>query len=97
MRIFVGGISFASNSDGLRDLFATVGTVSDASIVQDRYTGESKGFGFIDMPNNEEAQVAIKKFNGYLLDGRPLTVNEARPREDRNSSAGRSRSGNNRW
>jgi cold-inducible RNA-binding protein len=83
MRIYVGGISYSTNTDGLRSLFAQSGTVSDATIVEDKYSGQSKGFGFVEMPNNDEANAAIAKFNGYNLDGRSLTVNEARPREER--------------
>jgi RNA recognition motif-containing protein len=88
MRIYVGGISYNTSSQSLRDLFAQVGEVTDASIVEDRYSGQSKGFGFVEMPNAQEAQAAIAKFNGYSLDGRPLTVNEARPREDRGGGGG---------
>ncbi len=88
MRIYVGGISFNSNNDGLRNLFASVGTVTDATIVEDKYSGQSKGFGFVDMPNDAEAQAAIAKFNGYALDGRNLTVNEAKPREERSGGGG---------
>ena len=88
MRIYVGGISYNSNNDGLRSLFATMGTVTEANIVEDRFSGQSKGFGFIDMPNDSEARTAISKFNGYMMDGRALTVNEAKPREDRNSGGG---------
>jgi cold-inducible RNA-binding protein len=83
MRIYVGGISYSTNTDGLRRLFEQCGTVSDATIVEDKYSGQSKGFGFVEMPNNDEANAAIAKFNGYNLDGRSLTVNEARPREER--------------
>jgi RNA recognition motif-containing protein len=105
MRIYVGGISFNSNSEGLRALFATVGNVTEATIVEDKYSGQSKGFGFVDMPDASEANAAIAKFNGYNFDGRSLTVNEAKPREDRNSGGGRSgggyggggRSGGGRW
>ena len=88
MRIYVGGISFNTNTDGLRDLFATVGTVTDTTIVEDKYSGQSKGFGFVEMPDASEAQAAIAKFNGYSLDGRNLTVNEARPREERSGGGG---------
>ncbi len=93
MRIYVGGISYNTSSQGLRDLFAQAGEVTDASIVEDRYSGQSKGFGFVEMPNAQEAQAAITRFNGYNLDGRPLTVNEARPREDRGGGGGGGRSG----
>ena len=100
MRIYVGGISYSTSSDGLRDLFSQAGNVTEATVVEDKYSGQSKGFGFVEMPNAEEARNAISKFNGYNLDGRPLTVNEAKPREDRNSGGGGGRSnsgGGNRW
>ena len=105
MRIYVGGISYSTNSEGLRSLFAQSGSVADAVVVEDKYTGQSKGFGFVEMPDAAEAQAAIAKFNGYNLDGRSLTVNEAKPREDRNSGGGGrggyggggNRGGGNRW
>ena len=93
MRIYVGGLPYSTNNDSLRDLFAEAGTVSDANVVEDRYSGQSRGFGFVEMPNAEEAKAAIAKFNGYSLDGRPLTVNEAKPREDRGGGGGRSGGG----
>lgn len=93
MRIYVGGISYNTNNDGLRNLFETVGTVTDAHIVEDRFSGQSKGFGFVEMPDAGEAQAAIDKFNGHQLDGRSLTVNEARPREERGSGGGGNRGG----
>ena len=88
MRIYVGGISYSTNSDGLRDLFAQAGGVTEATVVEDKYSGQSKGFGFVEMPDATEAQAAIAKFNGYSLDGRPLTVNEAKPRENRSGGGG---------
>ncbi len=99
MRIFVGGISYSTNSEGLRSLFAQAGGVTEASVVEDKYSGQSKGFGFVDMPNDEEARTAIAKFNGYSLDGRPLTVNEAKPRENRSGGGGYggNRGGGSRW
>ena len=93
MRIYVGGISYSTDSNGLRSLFAQAGEVTEATVVEDRYSGQSKGFGFVEMPNAEEAQAAIAKFNGYSLDGRALTVNEAKPREDRGGGGGRSGGG----
>jgi RNA recognition motif-containing protein len=92
MRIYVGGISYNTNSDGLRRLFEQAGEVTEASVVEDKYSGQSKGFGFVEMPDANDAQAAIAKFNGYSLDGRSLTVNEARPREER-SGGGRSGGG----
>ncbi len=88
MRIYVGGISYSTNSDGLRDLFSQAGEVTEANVIEDRYSGQSKGFGFVEMPNADEAQAAIAKFNGYSLDGRALTVNEAKPREERSGGGG---------
>ncbi|GAB4461807.1 MAG: hypothetical protein OHK0029_27660 [Armatimonadaceae bacterium] len=88
MRIYVGGISYNTDSQGLRNLFESVGTVSDVHIVEDRFSGMSKGFGFVEMPDNQEAQDAITKLNGHMLDGRSLTVNEARPREERGGGGG---------
>jgi RNA recognition motif-containing protein len=88
MRIYVGGISYSTNSEGLRRLFEQAGQVTEANIVEDRYSGQSKGFGFVEMPNADEARDAIAKFNGYNLDGRTLTVNEARPREERGGGGG---------
>jgi RNA recognition motif-containing protein len=96
MRIYVGGLTYATTTDGLRSLFATAGNVTDANVVQDKYSGQSKGFGFVDMPDNDEARAAISKFNGYSHDGRPLTVNEAKPREDRGGYGG-NRGGGSRW
>ena len=93
MRIYVGGLSYSTNTDGLRALFATMGTVTDATIVEDKYSGQSKGFGFVEMADASEANAAIAKFNGYSHDGRSLTVNEAKPREDRNGSGGYSGGG----
>ena len=88
MRIYVGGISYASNSDSLRELFGTMGAVADATVVTDKFSGQSKGFGFVDMPNDAEAKAAINKLNGQMLDGRTLTVNEAKPREERSGGGG---------
>jgi len=93
MRIYVGGISYNTNNDGLRNLFAEVGEVTDVHIVEDKYSGQSKGFGFVEMPNAAEAQAAIAKFSNFNFDGRPLTVNEARPREERSGGGGGGRSG----
>jgi len=88
MRIYVGGISYATDSEGLRRLFAEAGAVTESTVVEDRSTGQSKGFGFVEMPDGDEARGAIAKFNGYSFDGRPLTVNEAKPREERGGGGG---------
>jgi RNA recognition motif-containing protein len=88
MRIYVGGLPYSTNNEGLRRLFADAGEVTDASVVQDKYTNESRGFGFVVMPNDAEARAAITKLNGHSMGGRSLTVNEAKPREDRGSGGG---------
>ena len=82
-RIYVGGLAYATSDQELQDLFAKSGTVTSASVVTDKYTGQSKGFGFVDMENDNEAEAAIRTLNGTTLGGRTLTVNEAKPREDR--------------
>ncbi|MDX1931898.1 MAG: RNA-binding protein [Capsulimonadales bacterium] len=92
MRIYVGGISYSTNSDDLRRLFEAYGAVTDATIVEDRFSGQSKGFGFVDMSDDSQALDAINNLNGRLVDGRTLTVNEAKPREDR-GGGGRSGGG----
>jgi cold-inducible RNA-binding protein len=97
MRIFVGGMPYNTDSEGLRSLFAAKGEVTEANVVTDRMTGDSKGFGFVEMPNNAEAQAAINSLNGYSMGGRSLSVNEARPREESGSRGGGSRGGGNRW
>ncbi len=82
-RIYVGGISYGTNDAGLREFFSQAGTVASASIIMDKMTGRSKGFGFVEMGTDEEADKAISTLNGVELDGRKLTVNEARPMEPR--------------
>ncbi|HEV2798976.1 MAG TPA: RNA-binding protein [Pyrinomonadaceae bacterium] len=88
MKLYVGNLSFQTSSDDLQQLFAQVGTVESASVVEDRETGRSRGFGFVEMANNEDGQKAIEQFNGKEFNGRNLTVNEARPREDRGGRGG---------
>ncbi len=88
MRIYVGGLTYATTSSELRDLFAQAGQVSDANVVEDKYSGQSRGFGFVEMANDEEARTAISRFNGHSHDGRPLTVNEAKPRENGGGGGG---------
>ena len=80
MNIYVGNISRTANEQDLKDAFAAFGEVSSASIIKDKFSGESRGFGFVEMPNKEEADKAIAGLNGVDLKGRPLTANEARPR-----------------
>ena len=88
MRIYVGGLPYSTDSQALLDLFSQAGEVSDAQVMEDRYSGQSRGFGFVEMPNVEEAQQAIAQFNGYSLGGRTLRVNEAQPRDDRGGGGG---------
>ncbi|KKW48058.1 MAG: RNA recognition motif-containing protein [Parcubacteria group bacterium GW2011_GWA1_59_11] len=82
-RLYVGGLSYSTTQDGLKEAFAQAGAVNEATVVMDKMTGRSRGFGFVEMANDEDAQKAIDMWNGKELDGRRLTVNEARPMEDR--------------
>ncbi|MBP6943119.1 MAG: RNA-binding protein [Candidatus Buchananbacteria bacterium] len=82
-RLYVGNLSYSTRDEGLKAHFAQAGTVTNASVIMDRNDGRSKGFGFVEMGTDEEAQNAIAMFHGKDLDGRSLTVNEARPREER--------------
>lgn len=82
-KLYVGNLPHATSENELQDLFATYGTVQSAQIITDRDTGRSKGFGFVEMSGDDEAQAAINALNGQEFGGRPLTVNEARPREER--------------
>jgi RNA recognition motif-containing protein len=83
MNIFVGNIAFTSTADDIRQLFETYGDVENVNLITDRETGRFRGFGFVEMPNSDEAQMAIAELHGSDLAGRALTVNEARPREPR--------------
>ena len=87
-KLYVGNLSFDSNEQDLQDLFAEAGAVTDVAIIQDKFTGRSRGFGFITMGSDEEAQKAITMFHGKSVGGRDLTVNEARPREERSEGGG---------
>src|SRR5438034_6744840 len=87
--IFVGNLSFGATEDAARSLFEQFGTVERVSIVTDRDTGRAKGFGFVEMTGDAEAERAISSLNGHELDGRNLTINEARPKEDRGGFGGR--------
>ena len=88
MKLYVGNLSFQTSSDDLNSLFAQAGTVESAAVVEDRETGRSRGFGFVEMSSKEEAQKAIEQFNGKEVNGRNLNVNEAKPREDRGRGFG---------
>jgi cold-inducible RNA-binding protein len=88
MKLYVGNLAFQTSSDDLQQLFAQAGTVESASVVEDRETGRSRGFGFVEMASKEEGQKAIEQFNGKEFNGRNLNVNEARPREDRGGPRG---------
>ncbi len=83
MNIYVGNLSYGMSEDELRDAFAQYGEVSSAKILSDRETGRSRGFGFVEMPNQSEGETAIMQLNGKEVSGRALRVNEARPRESR--------------
>jgi RNA recognition motif-containing protein len=87
-KIYVGNLPFSATDDSLREMFEQAGHVESARIITDRDTGRSKGFGFVEMSTQQEASEAIKKFNGTELDGRSLTVNEARPMTPREGGGG---------
>jgi cold-inducible RNA-binding protein len=93
MKLYVGNLSFSTSSQDLQELFGQAGTVESASVVEDRDTGRSRGFGFVEMSSNEEGTAAIAQFNGKEVNGRSLTVNEARPRENRGGGGGGGRGG----
>lgn len=87
-RIYVGNLAYSVRDDNLQQAFAEFGDVTSAKVMMDRETGRSKGFGFVEMANDEMAAAAIRGMNGQSIDGRALTVNEARPREERPSFGG---------
>jgi cold-inducible RNA-binding protein len=84
MKLYVGNLSFDTSSNELQTLFAQAGTVESVALIEDRETGRSRGFGFVEMQTKEEGAAAIAQFNGKDVGGRALKVNEAKPREDRN-------------
>ena len=96
MKLYVGNLAFTTSSQDLQELFAQAGTVESASVVEDRDTGRSRGFGFVEMSSKEEGESAISQFNGKEVNGRALNVNEARPRENRGGGGGRGGYGGNR-
>ena len=81
--LFVGNLPYGMDSKRLEEVFAQAGAVVSAKVIADKYSGRSRGFGFVEMASDEDAKKAIEMFNGKDIDGRPLVVNEARPREDR--------------
>lgn len=85
-KLFVGGISYSISNQQLEELFAKYGAVSSAQIVTDKYSGQSKGFAFVEMSNDDEALQAVKELDGYGLDGRKIGVSVARPREDKGNN-----------
>jgi RNA recognition motif-containing protein len=89
MKLYVGNLAFQTTGEDLQQLFAQAGTVESASVVEDRDTGRSRGFGFVEMASKEEGQKAIEQFNGKEVNGRNLNVNEAKPRENRGGGGGR--------
>ena len=94
-KLYVGNLSFDTSKEDLQKMFAQAGTVESASVIEDRDTGRSRGFGFVEMSTKEEGAAAIQQFNGKDLGGRALNVNEAKPREDRGGGGGGRGRGNN--
>jgi RNA recognition motif-containing protein len=88
MNIYAGNLSYQTSEQDLREAFEAFGTVSSAAVIMDRATGQSKGFGFVEMPNNSEADAAIKALNGRQLNGRSIKVNQAEPRKPRDNNGG---------
>jgi cold-inducible RNA-binding protein len=87
-KLYVGNLSFDTSKDDLQTMFAKAGTVESVALIEDRETGRSRGFGFVEMSTKEEGAAAIQQFNGQDFGGRALTVNEAKPREDRGGGGG---------
>lgn len=87
-RLYVGNLPYSTTEEGLKGLFAQHGTVENVAIVMDKFSGRSRGFGFVEMTNDDEAKTAIEKLNGHNIDGRDLVVNEARPMEERGERRG---------
>src|SRR5207244_10224777 len=91
--LYVGNLPFNTTENELQELFSQAGAVQEVTLMQDRFTGKSRGFAFVTMGTDEEAQNAISKFNVHTMDGRPMTVNQARPREQRTPGGGSGRYG----
>jgi len=99
-RLFVGGLPYSATSAQLEELFSQVGKIASLNLITDRFSGQSKGFAFVEMSTDEESDAAIKKFNNYELDGRKIVVNVARPQEDKNrfnQNRGNWQRSGNRW
>ncbi|WP_295447888.1 RNA-binding protein [uncultured Thiodictyon sp.] len=88
MRIYVGNLTYSVTDDDLRDIFGEYGELASAEVIKDKFSGQSKGFGFVDMPDNGAADTAIKELNESVFKGRKLTVNEARPRDQQSRPRG---------
>lgn len=95
-KLFVGGLSWDTNEDSLKKAFEAAGTVVSVSVIKDKFTGKSKGFGFVEMSSDEEAKAAVEKLNGQEIDGRRVTVNEARPMVPRDDNRSFDRGRDNR-
>lgn len=95
MKLYVGGLAYSVTDEELNDFFKTEGSVVSAVVIKDKYSGQSKGFGFVEMEDLKEGQNAIKTLNGKELNGRAIMVNQARPQEDRRPSNGSNRNMNN--
>ncbi len=93
MNIYVGNLSFQVHEDELRKTFESFGQISSVSVIKDKFSGESRGFGFVEMPQKPEAEAAINGLNGTVLGGRALMISEARPRESRGGDSGGRRGG----
>jgi RNA recognition motif-containing protein len=97
-KLYVGGLPYSVNEGRLQEIFSAHGAVESARVISDKFTGQSRGFGFVEMGSSGEAQRAIESLNGTQLDGRTLTVNEAKPMARRDNGGGASRDGGrNRW
>ncbi|MBI2360227.1 MAG: RNA-binding protein [Deltaproteobacteria bacterium] len=97
-KLYIGGLPYSVTEGQLQEIFAAHGTVESARVIADKFTGQSRGFGFVEMGSSSEAQKAIDALNGAQLEGRTLVVNEARPQEKRNGGGmSRSGGGRNRW
>jgi RNA recognition motif-containing protein len=92
-KLFVGNLAFSATTAEIEALFGQVGAVDSATIITDKFSGQSRGFGFVEMRNDQEAETAVERFNGHQLGGRPLTVNKAKPQGERSGGGGRER----RW